>query len=326
MLNLLRSNQPIAILVLPVLTMIFAVATVFGGASPYEWNTLLSPLLSVLPGLSNLWMHYSLIFINALLLNRLFNRHELCDHPSVLAGALYVLIACALPPSLPLSPVFAGGPFFILGINEVLKVYRQNEVAHFYFNGGFFIGIAALFSPLFIIPGAFLLISVFYTRAVQWREVFLPIAALLLPALMFVTVLWLIGTPGQHFGAEAPDIGVYGNGVTSDAPGMGEFWWIYAGVCFLLGVLGLLRMFGSFGSSSNKSKNSKAVLFFFVLATATMAGVAALNDVLYGAQFTLFGIAWMLAYVFGDEARKWKRVLFYAFLLLIAGAVVTQLI
>lgn len=326
MLTILRSNQPIAILVLPVLTLLFAVVSLLGGALPYQWNTLVSPLLSVLPELSSGWLHYVLIFVNALLLNRLFNRHELCNYPSVLAGSLYVLSACVLPVSTPLSPVLAGGPFLILGVNEVLKVYRQNEVAHFYFNGGFFIGVAALFSPLFLIAGAFLLISVFYTRAVQWREVFLPVAAMLLPALMFVTVLWLIGFPEQSFGAKAPDAWVYGNGITSDAPGMGEIWWAYAGVCLLLGVLGLLRMFGSFGSSSNKSKNSKAVLFFFALATVTMAGVAALNDALYGAQFTLFGLAWMLAYVFGDESRRWKRILFYAYLLVVIGVFATQFV
>ena len=264
MLTLLRSNQPVATAIVPFTVLAFAVLEYLLPRSTEPLPGLFAWMPASLGWLGATWLHYLLIAVNALYINALMNRHELSERSHNLTGWFFAFLYSIQPVSTPIDPALVGGVFLLAGLNEMLKVYRQNEVSHLYFNAGFLMGLAAVMAQAYAVAIAVLVASVFYTRAVNWREVTLPIIGFALPSVLFATVLWLFdlridrfeyGRMGAVFALRRIEIGTSGVIALLTLTG--------------LGVFGLGAMLRSFGSSSNKSKNSKAVLLIFALGFTT---------------------------------------------------------
>jgi hypothetical protein len=255
MLRILQSNQPLAVALLPITAAVLLAARSIFGVPPSElcrvgswWSATWG-----LPGGSG--FYYLALLMNAFAVNAFFNRHELSDGRNNFAGWFYILLAAAVPAYSPLDPSVVGVFFVIAGLNEVLKVYRQNDAGAHYFNAGFLFGVAALFSHLLLITLPLLLASVFYTRAVNWREIFLPAIGFSLPASFMLTLLWLFDrnpflfhTPTEACPVDLPTTVL-----------------VTLLVIGLLSLIGLLAMLSTFSASGNKSKNSKAILLIFVI-------------------------------------------------------------
>lgn len=264
MLTILRSNQPVATAIVPFTVVVFAVLEYVLPRATEPLPGLFAWIPASLGWLGAAWLHYLLIAANALYINTLMNRHELSERSHNLTGWFFAILYSIQPVSTPVDPALVGGVFLLAGMNEMLKVYRQNEVSHFYFNAGFLMGLAAVLAQAYAIAVVVLVASVFYTRAVNWREVVLPVIGFVLPSVLFATVLWLFDLPldrfeygqmGAVFGLRRADVGTTG---------------IVAMLSLIgLSVFGLAAMLRSFGSSSNKSKNSKAVLLIFALGFIT---------------------------------------------------------
>ncbi len=254
MLKLLKSNQPIATILIPFTVIIIAILDVIFSRQPIQLHETEAWLNASFQIETSIALNYILITANALLINHLFNNHELSDGRNNLSGWFYALLLCSVPLTSPAQPVLFGTLFFIPGLNATLKVYRQNEVAAHYFNAGFLFGLAVLFSHQFLFAPLLLLAAVFYTRAVNWREIFLPILGFALPTLILTTLFWLFERdpfqmtlhPGISARNELPEV---------------YLMLTLLAIAILIGVVYMLR---SFGSSSNKSKNSKAVLLLFL--------------------------------------------------------------
>ncbi len=260
MLTLLRSNQPVATAIVPLTVLVFAVLEYLVPRATAPLPGLYAWLPASLGWLGATWLHYVLIAINALYINALMNRHELSERSHNLTGWFFAFVYSVQPVVAPLDPALVGGVFLLAGLNEMLRVYRQNEVSHHYFNAGFLMGIAAVVAQAYAIAVVVLVASVFYTRALNWREVTLPVIGFALPTVLFGAVLWLFDLPLDRFG--------YGdeNAVFAlTRTDIGTSGVIALFVLVALGLFGLTAMLRSFGSSSNKSKNSKAVLLIFAL-------------------------------------------------------------
>lgn len=262
MLQILRSNQPIATAVIPLLAVALWAIDWLSDRAPMQQGESLAWLPAVFTLEFNSALHYLLIAVSGLLLNNLFNQHELTGSRNNLAGWMFVLFAGSLPVMKPLSPALLGSVFFIAGLNAALKVYRQNDGGAHYFNAGFWIGVATLCSQMYAAAGVALIASVFYTRAANWREVSLPLLGYGLPSAILATLLWLSGQP-------VFDI-VYLSGQHTNE--VNTLFFLSAGFAIVLAVIGFAAMTALRGSSSNKSKNSKAVLLLFTIFFALTGG------------------------------------------------------
>lgn len=311
MLKVLRSNQPIAILlILLPIPVVVLLRWLLPADQEVASVLLYSPVLAIFPPLSHIVWHYTFIVLTGVMLNRLLNAHELTRQPEVLAGFLTVVLAAALPVIQPLSPVLAATPLYLAGIHETLKVYRQPVVIHHYFNAGFIFGTAALLAPSFVTAIFALLASVFYTRTAQWRELMLPLLGFVLPPLFYLVLVWL-------FGVKTPDDMIYATARLTGNSNALVTWFLY-GVVSGLTLLGITRMIGSFPSSSNKSKNSKALLLLFLLAQFTGMFLWVSDSVTLQAQWLLPAAVPLMSYVFFERAGRWQQIVFYLLLVLTA--------
>lgn len=264
MLTLLRSNQPVATAIVPLTVLVLAALEYLVPRATEPLPGLWAWMPASLHWQGATWLHYVLIAVNALYINALMNRHELSERNHNLTGWFFAFLYSIQPVATPLDPALVGGVFLLAGLNEMLRVYRQNEVSHYYFNAGFLMGLAAVLAQAYAIAVVVLIASVFYTRAVNWREVALPVVGFVLPSVLFATVLWLFDLPMDRF-----EYGRSGAVFALRRVEIGTSGVLALLALIVLGVFGLVAMLRSFGSSSNKSKNSKAVLLIFALGFTT---------------------------------------------------------
>ena len=301
MLRLLRSNQPIAFATIPVTALILMVVAVLLDTSSTGLHPSPSWLFASLPKVDSVWISGLFIAFNGVLFNRLFVRHEIILHRNSLAGWWYVLIASSQFLVASFSPILLAHTFTILGLNEALKVYRENDGANRYFNAGFLLGCATICSGPFAILGLSLIGSVLYTRAANWRELSLPVIGFLLPFVQFLGILWLLDLPFDTLQFGSSDSTLF-------SWGMEEIF--YLAVLFLAVALGFFFMLGTFGSSSNKSKNSKAVLIIFSVAMVIVAGLLSSYSIRLSLQVLPLVMAWFIPWPFIDAGKRWKNILF----------------
>lgn len=315
MLRILRSNQPIAFAVTPVTVLILMLGYfIFAIPSPElppspSWLLSSNSFFSSISFNGNLWLSGGVIALNGILFNRMFVRHEIVPHRNSLAGWWYALLMMCGFIASPFSPVLFAHAFTILGMNQALKVYRENDGASSYFNAGFLIGCASVCSGPFSILGVALIASVLYTRAANWRELSLPIIGFTLPFLQFGAVLWLFDIPLNSW--------FYGSSEGS----LPYTWSMVKSVSMILlilaGIVGFLFMLGTFGSSSNKSKNSKAVLMMFSIGFFAVIGILSSYSMFLALQASVMVFAWFIPWLFIDGGKRWINI---AFLLLVLAS------
>lgn len=300
MLSILRSNQPIAVALIPVTAGLlflvqFFLAEADLGTGYHGW---LPSTLNLQP---SVWLHFGFITICAFMLNRLFNRHELGSGRNNLAGWMLVFAAACLPVYGAAMPFWMGLIPFLSGLDQTLKVYRQNDGTQHYFDAGFLFGVAAVCWSFFAIGGVLLIVAVLYTRAARWRELLLPGFAFVMPAGIFFTVLWLFDIPLNTFSLlpESERIPL------PIGPWLPLLYWA------VLGLIGAGFLFSSFGSSSNKSKNSKAILFLFALGASLLVFV--FGQGVLGLNMALLPICLLSPWVFQRKGTRLQSLLFFLF-------------
>lgn len=254
MLSLLRSNQPIAWLLLPI-TAVLLWFLDFSFATPSMETTSASSLMVHTFSLQlPLWTHWVLVFLNAALVNYLLSLHELQPQRNNFAGWFMLVLFWLAPPSIEAIGVLLAMPFFILSLIILLSVYRQNDAGAAYFNAAFLASTGSLFLTYGFLSLLLILLSLLYTRTPNWREITLLTLGAAFPPLIFMAISYILDHEMLFYAAQAHN---------SLLPGLAQL----PGLTLLLvvtlstlSIVGFLKFLGTFSTSSNKSKNSKAVL------------------------------------------------------------------
>lgn len=129
-----------------------------------------------------------LVYVQALLINRLADEFRLLPDRSWLPGLFYVLIASSLPELLFLSPPLVAITFLPLALRCIFRCYKQTEVAYLVFDAALWCTMGSLFYP----PVFFLLIAGFagigIMRSFRLREQFAFVSGVVAP--FFLSWLW----------------------------------------------------------------------------------------------------------------------------------------
>ncbi len=111
-----------------------------------------------------------LIFLQAVTINYIVNRHRLSLRPNLFPGVFYILLVSISKESLYLNPVLFANIFFLLAVVNLFKTYRIAHVSTSIFNSAFFIAIASLFylpALLYLLP---CFIALFMLRSFRVKE------------------------------------------------------------------------------------------------------------------------------------------------------------
>ncbi len=138
-------------------------------------------------GLNNQILLLVLLFFQALILIFMDLNHKLSKEGTLFSGVFLILFSSLTVPYLHLSPTYFSNIFLLLAINQVLITYRVAGSSTSIFNAGFFIGVAALFCPAYLIFLIWIFAGLNLLRGFKFKERILVITGA-------ITVFLLTGT------------------------------------------------------------------------------------------------------------------------------------
>lgn len=110
------------------------------------------------------------IFIQAVLINNISIRNRLATEASLFAGIAYVILVSLSTPLLIFSPIHIANLFLLLAISNAFDTYKNTDAVGNIFATGFFISVAAIFHPPFIIFVFWGFIALMILHSFKWRE------------------------------------------------------------------------------------------------------------------------------------------------------------
>jgi hypothetical protein len=132
-----------------------------------------------------------LLVLQATYINYLAIEHRLAGDISLFPGLFYILVSSALPEFLYLSPTLLANTFLIIVVGEVFSIYKKADCADRIFNIGFWVGIASLFYPAYLVFLLLGLVGLNTFRAFRIAERLMILIGLLTPYLLIsVYAFW----------------------------------------------------------------------------------------------------------------------------------------
>ncbi|MBL7796338.1 MAG: hypothetical protein JNJ90_07525 [Saprospiraceae bacterium] len=192
MLSLFRNNQSTTVFLLAIYTVCLRLPALMGWVHPPEklgegdggllfqsvfgWadkNAFVSAILAA-----------GLVYVQALLVNRLADFNRMMDDRNWLPGALYVLAASCVPDFLFLSPAMAAATFIPIALQRLFSVYRQTQAYAAIFDGAFWVMVTVFFHPpaFWCIGMAYL--AYFSLRSFSPKEQFVFLTGMLTPTIL----------------------------------------------------------------------------------------------------------------------------------------------
>lgn len=118
----------------------------------------------------NVFIAGILIYIQALIFNRVVNNHGLLAKPSFLPALLYITGASLFEPFLILSPTLICNFMLILVMDKLLRIGKSPNAIMIMFDVGIFIAIGTLIYFPFVVMLLLIWLSLLLYRSFYWRE------------------------------------------------------------------------------------------------------------------------------------------------------------
>ena len=309
MLRILGSNQPLAHLLIPILIVAGAVAQWYVPLTPWTGGFLSEAWISGVPKWVYLLLESAGMWLIALRLNRLFNNGQFTGYINHFPEFLVVLLLLASTVGKSsLYPVIAI-LCFVLGLDSVTRVYRQNVAMKEYFEAALWFSLGALFWKSLTVMFPVLLVAIAFTRAFNWREHMASIGGFLIPFFWAWSINYLVGgTQYLDLAFHFPILDV--SGMLDSLSSWHEIAFVLVGV--LTFFLALRSYLFSYNSSTNQSRHVKSIVLMFLAGSFFLGSLASNNYLLCGMAVPLCLI---LPFAFlRKNPGFWTQLLFYAFL------------
>ena len=120
-----------------------------------------------------------IVFLEAVLINRLVIKNRFSRDITLLPGMFFILMVSLYPGMQGLSPILLGLFFIILSVINLFQSYKKYISEVYLFNTGMYLGVASMFYYNLILLGIPLLLGYLYVRAFKLKELFQFIAGIL---------------------------------------------------------------------------------------------------------------------------------------------------
>lgn len=129
-----------------------------------------------------------LIFFQSFLINSLVNEARLNNKNSLIAGLFYATGVCLIPSTYILHPILIANTFIILSLKNLINLYKAYKPIVHTFMSGFYIGLAILISPQYLVLILFLIQSMLQLRDVSLKEFLQGQMGILCPIFLLTTL------------------------------------------------------------------------------------------------------------------------------------------
>jgi len=303
MLNVLRSSQPLAFVIVTVTWLLGLTLQIFVHIpEPFAWSFI--DTHSLLPRYA--WISNLLLVLPALALHQSYSNNEYAPHQNSLAVWIYLLLGSMFCLAFPLHPYLLAQTFFALSLHQIWQVYRQGDAKHLYFNASLLIGCSAIIVPNTSLIFLGLLVSLAYTRSGIWREWAWSIIGFILPPIMLIVILWCFNATEylshwlDNFGWNSK----HNLSLSASIP------------LTLLTLWGVKELLATYSEISNKSRNTKTTALFMSISMIVVALFDLSNnvDLAWFLILPVVGLATPFI-VLKNKRPWWMKAIFWALLL-----------
>lgn len=257
MVKLFLGNRAGVLLLLPFIIMGYLVLNYFSGYYLQEetnnlgfWGetVVLYPMVSsIVAG--------TIICINALLINTIYNTNEFLERNSYISSLLYVILMSFYHSFYSLDGLLIAHFCIILMLLQFFKLRQNEDGRKQVFNGALFAGIAASFHPPMVVFLPFILIMIWTIRPFILRETTLAIVGFGVPLIYAGVFLWYSGHTIELKIIEQ----------TTNYTNKQTDFLVMAVLFTLLFLLSLFTIRGRMQNSSNRLKKLVSILWWLVL-------------------------------------------------------------
>jgi len=178
MINQFRTTNPINLLLLFAYTFFMRIPILlhpperlnFEFLEPYTKFMIQIPIGDDFSILSNVMIAGIIVYIQAVIFNRIINNHALMAKPSFLPALLYITGASLFEPFLILSPVLICNFLLIMIMDKLLKMGKSSNAIMIMFDVGMFIALGTLMYFPFVVMLLIIWLSLLLYRSFSWRE------------------------------------------------------------------------------------------------------------------------------------------------------------
>jgi hypothetical protein len=142
----------------------------FNFMEPFAWMMINMPTQAIFSPLENVTIAAALTLLQAMILNRIINNHNILGKPTFLPALMYVTCSSILTPFLVLNPVIFCNFFILWMISKFFGIYHKNEARSVMFDLGMIVAAGTLIYFPFIAMMPLLWISLVIFRPFNWRE------------------------------------------------------------------------------------------------------------------------------------------------------------
>lgn len=155
-------------------------------------NPLVQSFLILVPnGLSQALIACGLIFVQSCLIVFTFTRQRFSRENTLFSGLFYILFVSFFPENGTLTGALIANTFFIIGVINLMELYKINTPTAFLFNSGFFIGLAGLFYIPYFLFVFLALIAVLSLRSFKLVETLQLFSGVLTPVFLLFAFTYL---------------------------------------------------------------------------------------------------------------------------------------
>lgn len=317
MINQFRSLHPINLLLLAVYTFFFQIAIYYDLPATIDFNILETyttyffkiPSDALSAG-ANVFLAAVIVFVQALIFNRIINKHSLLAKPSYLPALLFITGASLFMQFLLLSPMLIGNFIIIFMINKFLQLAKTANVMSIMFDLGMLIALGTLIYFPIIVFLLMLWLSLLLYRPFNWREWISGIIGFLTIFIFVAVFYYWNDSIGKFLNIWEPLANKFPNKLQID---LNDYLVLIP--VFIIMVLAILQLRENFFRSFISTRKAFQMLFFmFVVGMVsfyTKPGVTVAHFLLCVPPGAV-----LLAYYFSNAKKRWVYETLFAILVI----------
>jgi hypothetical protein len=140
-----------------------------------------------------------IIFIQAVLVNRIVVHHKMAREVTLFAAIAYIIFVSIIAENNFLMPILIANTFLILSIDNFVGTYKEVDSTIGLFNGGFFLGLAAVIYFPYTLFLFFGLLTILILRTFKPTEVIQFVLGFLVPYLFTFTYKYWFNIDNSDF-------------------------------------------------------------------------------------------------------------------------------
>lgn len=251
-----------------------------------------------------------LVFITAIVINNLFNRHEFREKNTYLPSLLYVVLASYNDACYHLSGVVVSSLLIAFALAQVFKLNQNEDGRKDVFNAAFLLGLSACFYPVLFLLFPLLFIVVWVLRPFVFRESALMVTGFILPVIY-------AGVWAFYSGYEIDNTLFSPSGTVENR----NIFMIVGGLIALLMLIMIAPLIQKLNQSGIRLKKLFRIIFFITIAFSLVFLVELVfMNKLGGSFLMVLPLSMLLTYAFGEkELRPFPSFIFYLIFILSVG-------